>query len=76
MKIENYVWKYGGLQEKYNSWRREMDEATLNASYMTDCAFRVARESFAQYCGLEEIPLEEMLWYESKYGDERRAVTF
>ena len=53
-----------------------MDETGVKAGYMTDCAFREARESFAQYCGLKEISLEEMLWYESKYDNERRMVTF
>lgn len=76
MKIENYIQKYGGLQEKYNAWRCKMDETGVKAGYMTDCAFREARESFAQYCGLKEISLEEMLWYESKYDNERRMVTF
>lgn len=68
---ESFAQRYGDLQEKYKAWRHEMEETSVNAWYMTDCAFKSVRESFAKYCGLEEIPFEVMLWCESNYDNER-----
>lgn len=77
LSVERFEQEYGSLQEKYNAWRSDIEENVISAGgcYLTDCAFRQAREAFAVYCGLEEIPFEVMLCYESDYEKKRLLMS-
>lgn len=73
-KVEELEERYGDLQSQYNAWRRETEQANVEkpqGKIFTNCEFVEARESFSEYCGMEEtIPFDVMLWCENGYLEE------
>lgn len=73
MKIEEFEQKHGKLQLKYNEWRKAQEN--VGQIRLIDCGFRSARESFATYCGLSEVPFEVMLRCETNYERNQKRAT-